>query len=466
MAVTKILARKSNLRQLVRYVMNPEKTEEKTLVSTIGCSQDHPEEDMIAIKKAFGKMGGVQAHHLIQSFTSGEITPEKAHELGIRLAQILFDDFQVVIATHVDKEHIHNHLAINSVSDLDGHKYHSNRQSYFREIRKTSDELCREYGLSIIEPHRSESLSYAEWKMHQAGFVTFKDMLRTDIETVISMSLGIGDFYDLMESKGYLVQHHSKYPSFIPSGTNSAFRAKLGGKSLTEDDIRDAIERSLDDPKSEILEFRYYKPVKPYGKAHGFKALYLHWMYVLGYLGEGARVKKGVIDYSEMRKLEQYKRQAAYLESKNLDTPEQLNCRMAEINRALENLYRERELLNQVKHSRKKLYNALAQSEYYRDAETLFLNGHTEMEKAYQTFQTAEKILAGEDRETLQKEKRLIYEKRSDINSEIRKSKSEQKLCLQILEDSKYMENCLQEMDGIYFPPRERARHRRYEEER
>ncbi len=110
MAVTKILSKTMRLDKLVHYAMNPEKTDEYAMVSTIGCSREHAAREMMETKKRFNKTDGVQAFHIIQSFKPGEITPELAHELANRFAKEYLDDFEVVIGTHVDKAHIHNHI--------------------------------------------------------------------------------------------------------------------------------------------------------------------------------------------------------------------------------------------------------------------------------------------------------------------------------------------------------------------
>lgn len=134
MATTKIWPIKKRLDYVVRYIMNPDKTEDGRLVSTINVLKDTPKQitqDMIATKERFGKRDGRQAYHMEQSFAPGEVTPEQAHQIGVELAQELFGkDFEVVVTTHVDKSHIHNHLVINSVSCVDGHKYHEPNTEY------------------------------------------------------------------------------------------------------------------------------------------------------------------------------------------------------------------------------------------------------------------------------------------------------------------------------------------------
>ena len=139
--------------------MNRTKTEQAVFEDTIGCTNENAYADMVATKKRFHKLGGVEGYHLVQSFAEGEVTPELAHLIGQELAdRLLKGQFEVVITTHLNTRHYHNHIVWNSVSMVDGHKYHSNAKSYYTEIRKISDDLCRKYGLSIIESNQKKSI--------------------------------------------------------------------------------------------------------------------------------------------------------------------------------------------------------------------------------------------------------------------------------------------------------------------
>ena len=141
-----------SLEEAIDYALNREKTEQMVFEDAIGCTCEDAYADMVATKQRFHKTGGVQGYHLVQSFAEGEVTPELAHLIGQELAdQLLKGEFEVVITTHLNTRHYHNHLVWNSVSMQDGHKYHSNEKSYYEEVRKISDSLCRKYGLSVIQ---------------------------------------------------------------------------------------------------------------------------------------------------------------------------------------------------------------------------------------------------------------------------------------------------------------------------
>ena len=185
MAYTKVFAIRARLDDRVKYAVNGEKTElderiiytadsEKTdtvrFVTTLNCrSAETAFAAMQKTKKKYKKTGGVLGYHFIQSFAPGEVTPEQAHEIGCEFARRLFgNDYEVVIGTHLDKAHPHNHIVVNSVSCIDGQKYHSSPESYYNDVRGTSDALCRENDLSVITP-QGKGKHYAEWKAEQSG---------------------------------------------------------------------------------------------------------------------------------------------------------------------------------------------------------------------------------------------------------------------------------------------------------
>ena len=237
MAVTKVLSRHMRPDQLISYVANPMKTEEHTLVSCFHCELDTAARQMLETKARWGKEGGIEMFHGIQSFDPGEVSPELAHDIGRQFIEEHFKGYELVLATHIDKDHIHNHMAVNSVNFLTGKKYHSTAESYYVQVRGTSDRLCRENGLSVIENPGRHGKSYALWRANKRGYPTLREMLDKDAEEVLAIALSAGDVYRLMEARGYEVEHNSKYPTFKPKGAEHGFRLRFNGKPLTEDDI-------------------------------------------------------------------------------------------------------------------------------------------------------------------------------------------------------------------------------------
>lgn len=444
MAVTKILAKNMRLDKLINYVGNGDKTEEKTLLTCLNCDFREAAHQMIDTKRRYGKTDGVQAYHIIQSFMPHEISPEDAHELGIRFTEEFLPGYQVVIGTHVDKEHIHNHIAFNSVCLGTGKKYTNTFTDYYRGIRRISDDLCREKGLSVIMNIGGKGLSYAEWKMQKAGLLTFRELFEADLQEALAFALDIGNFYEIMEDRGYTIEHHSKYPSFVPHGSTGHYRAKIDGKSLTEDDIRDYIDKGIDEDKPMVLVPKERPVFVPCGKQKGFRALYVSWMYVLGIIGKGGRTPYHKVDRGELKRFEQYKQQADYLEANKIDTPEQLADKKKHLSTHIDGLTKQRIILNQKKKRQKRYYNALSQLQYFADMGKLYEEGAAVDENEYKLYLDAKKLLEGKDIAALKAEKAELYTKLSDINAEIRNARKEIHLIEIIEKDTPVIEDILQ----------------------
>jgi len=200
MATIKILSSKGSIKNIINYVLNKEKTNERIMAGK-DCSVLNTAEEMNTTKNLYNKTDGITYHHIMQSFKPGEIAPEKAHEIGIELAEKQFKNYEVLIATHKDKEHIHNHLVINSVSFKDGHKLISNKES-LREIKRESNRICRREHLSTIEkPYAKERYSMAEYKLAEKGLPIWKEQLRSAIDEAKEHSRNI------IELKGYLKEN-------------------------------------------------------------------------------------------------------------------------------------------------------------------------------------------------------------------------------------------------------------------
>lgn len=209
-------------------------------VSGVNCSPAAAHMEMMAVKKRFGKEDGIVAFHGYQSFAPGECTPAMAHEIGVRLAEELWGSrFQVLVATHLDKaSHLHNHFVVNSVSFIDGLKYHRTKQDY-RKMRKASDRLCREYQLSVIEKDGpSRGKSYGEWKAEQEGKPTCKGLVREDVEDAIRKARTEKQFYQLLREKGYSIKF-GKDITVRPEGRERGMKlARNFGEEYTMEAIR------------------------------------------------------------------------------------------------------------------------------------------------------------------------------------------------------------------------------------
>lgn len=307
MAYTKVFAIRARLDDRVKYAVNGEKTElderivytadpEKTdtvrFVTTLNCrSAETAFAAMQKTKKKYKKTGGVLGYHFIQSFAPGEVTPEQAHEIGCEFARRLFgEDFEAVIGTHLDKAHPHNHIVVNSVSRTDGHKYHSSPESYYNDVRGTSDALCRENDLSVIAP-QGKGKHYAEWKAEQGGKPTVRGVIRADIDTIIGQAYTYDTFLMLLRKNGYEVRRspNRKYTTVKPPGAKRAIRLDSLGEGYTEADILLRLSRQRHSGMTPPTVTHAAKRYRVKGKLAtvrkkkitGFHALYLRYLYLL-----------------------------------------------------------------------------------------------------------------------------------------------------------------------------------------
>ena len=225
MAVTKILARKGRLDVGVRYVLNGDKTEEQILTASQGCSTEHAVSRMMKTKRHYSQTDGVQYYHIIQSFRPGEVTPEQAHEIGCEFVRrFLAGRYETVIGTHLDKAHPHNHIVFNACSYADGRMFRNNFNDYYNGIRAVSDALCREYGLSVIEP-QNKGKQYREWLDEKEKKPTMRGMVKADVDEVLAAAASFQTFVLGLQRRGYIVKYG-------PEIKYMAVRHKTGGKFL------------------------------------------------------------------------------------------------------------------------------------------------------------------------------------------------------------------------------------------
>ena len=196
---------KTGLATALAYVENPAKTHR--LVTGINCEVETALSDMRATKRRWDKTGGVLGYHIIHSYAPGEVTPDEAHAAGVEFAQrLLGDKYEVVVATHVDRAHLHCHIVFNSVSFMDGKKYRSDFQSYFGDLRGTSNEVSRERGLSVIEP-MGHGKHYTEWAAEKQGRSTVMGLVRQDIDAAIAESYTFNSFLAALRRQGYTIKY-------------------------------------------------------------------------------------------------------------------------------------------------------------------------------------------------------------------------------------------------------------------
>lgn len=359
MATTKIWPVHDSLKRLVDYAENPQKTEftdlsralhyaansDKThayeqicYASGINCDPDRVYEQMMAVKQRFGKLGGNVAYHGYQSFKPGEVTPDQCHAIGVRLAKELWGrGYQVLVATHLDREHLHNHFLINSVSYVNGKKFNDNKRCYL-QMREVSDRLCREQGLSVIEPskgHTPRSLYFAE----KNGEPTRYNLMREALDAAISSTIDRSSLQVILRDHGYLL-------NCDPKRKYATIRSVNGGKAvrlfrLGEQYDLPAIDARLAENRRSFWNGTLPIPHRPKrmpahrrryrlkGSVHALLGkgslfgLYLHYCYVLGILPKNSAHRPRSPEMrEECRHLAQYDRQVRLLAREKLHSAE------------------------------------------------------------------------------------------------------------------------------------------------
>ena len=325
-------------------------------VSGINCSPATARDEMLAVKKRFGKENGTVAYHGYQSFAPGEVTPETAHEIGMKLAARLWGDrYQVIVATHLDKEnHLHNHFVLNTVSFVDGIKYHRTKKDY-HDMQTVSDELCREYRLSVIEnPQYGKAKQYGEWRAEQEQRPTWRGLIRADIDEAIRQSMTERQFFDNLRKKGYEVKI-GKDISVRPPGKERFVRLiRNFGEDYSIEQIRRRIlsqtraEKKPSAPTRQVIRVRLFGSLEKTRKITGFRALYFHYCYLLGIFPKNNPKQNRRLHFllrEDLRKLDDITAETRLLVRNHIDTAEQLFSYQSEVKDKITALTAERKQL-------------------------------------------------------------------------------------------------------------------------
>lgn len=319
MAVTKIWDVKGSAKVLVDYVSNPEKTvqylseekltdleevinyaddvrktEEHFYTTALNCSKKNAAKDFNRIKEEFGKTGGIVCYHAYQSFDKGEGTPEQVHEIGVKLAKELWGDrFQVVVATHLNTDCLHNHFVINSVSFVDGKKYYDTKETY-KKFREASDRLCEEYGLSVIKDPKGKRTPMYLYKLEKSGAPTRYNVARAIIDEAVSLSITMEEFKAELRKMGcsYRFDRKYKYWTITPPGWQKPIRIYRLGAEYSNERIVERVESNDKSVRQRRYELQAKKPNRYHMKKRvhrimgrsGLEKLYLRYCYELGYL--------------------------------------------------------------------------------------------------------------------------------------------------------------------------------------
>lgn len=354
------------LLDVIDYATDPSKTDavmhdenietHQQFVTGINCLPATARDEMQAVKKRFGKEDGVIAYHGYQSFAPGEADPKTAHEIGIRLAKELWGEkYQVVVATHLDKEnHLHNHFVVNTVSFVDGIRYHRTGKDY-HDMQVASDNLCREYGLSVIENIQyGKSKQYGEWRAEQEQRPTWRGFIKADIDEAIRMSLTERQFFRHLEEKGYEIKI-GKDISVRPQGKERFVRLMRNfGEDYSIENIRRRIlsqyipEKPLAEPERKTRHYRMQGSMKSAHKITGFRALYFHYCYKLGIFPKDRPQNRKRLHFllrEDLLKLNNISQEVRLLVRHKIDTAEQLSLYKNGLEVQIEKLSAERKAL-------------------------------------------------------------------------------------------------------------------------
>ena len=465
MAITKILARNSGLKQAIEYVLNGDKTQEQVLTAHLNCDPGFEYQQMMDTKRELGKLNGRQCYHIIQSFVPGEITPELALQIATEFATEYLAGYQVVIGTHMDRHHIHSHILFNSVNDATGEKYHCSKSEYFQQIRAVSDRLCREHGLSvIIQGDGQKSMSYIEWLRQSKGQPTYRSMLEVDLKESIEDANSIGDFFRLMERKGYEIKHGNRL-GFRLRGQAHFMYPERKNPQYSEDGIRAAIDGNMDaiftGKQLVVVHRQPYKPYKKHPKHTGFLALYYHYLYILGKIEKQQNPPRvtGQMRKEAMR-FEQLRAQFQFLNEHSISTEADMTVFVEKAEAQIKALTKQRTILNVQKKKRQPLFQALTDEDALAPAKRLYDQGHSGMEQEAQRYMEAVKLLdnCGESREELSQQQTELYTKLADLNRELRQVRKQIKMCKEIRTQVAAMQENIWEIEA---PERQRQSRRR-----
>lgn len=347
MATTSIWSIKNNLKQSINYIINPEKTinkdygknnynylesysnkdydfknEKAQYVSCINCSEYDPYGDMKFTKEQYRKTDNVLAFHGYQSFKEGEVAADVAHEIGVKFAEEMFRDYEVVVATHQNTNHIHNHFIINSVSYKTGKKYNNNRAS-LAKLRQISDSICAEYGLSVLD----EDISYKNTYKHKILNGDYYKILKEDLDNVISYSVTLKQVIERLKKLDYQVYSRNGILIIYKDGYDKVRIEKAFGNNYSIDSINKRLYSSRQIVFKPILQRTIFEEYSKTNKHHkGIYGLYLYYCYLLNVFPQ--KHPKQYLPYSirqNIKKLNEYSEQVRFMATNKIETKEDLD---------------------------------------------------------------------------------------------------------------------------------------------
>ena len=345
-----------DLKDVIDYAKNANKTEKEYFVTGINCEPDSAYEEMHDTKKYYNKEDKILAFHAYQSFKEGEVTPEIAHKIGVQLANEMWGDrFQVIVTTHLNTNHIHNHFVLNSVSYVDGKKYYSNRANTGR-LRHTSDEICNEYGLSVLEEKmcNKSKINFGNYYKKSLYNDNYANNAKRDLDLAIKQAYSYDDFLYLMKKLDYEVTFRANKISIRkePYKRNIRIERRFGENYSIENIKRRILEEQV--VRVPFIEnvYNYRKVNYPFAKRHkrakakGFIALYYHYCYLLKVFPNNVPQQKLPASIrADVTRMEELSNEAKFLYMNNIKTLDNLINYRDETNYKINELLSQRERL-------------------------------------------------------------------------------------------------------------------------
>ncbi len=322
---------------VMKYAVNGDKTEQQFFVTGVNCDPATARDEMMITKAQFQDESEIVCYHGFQSFKHGEVTPEQAHEVGVKLAEKMWGDrFQVIVATHLNTDCLHNHFVVNAISFIDGKHYHDNKKN-LRLLRRRSDELCRQYDLSVIEHPSGRKKPYVLCKAEKNGLPNRDNVARQAVDEAISKSFTLKDFDRQLAEMGYQINFNPnrKYWTIICKGWQRPKRLYKLGEDYTNERIIERIRENsytvkfttIAEPKKQVKVYRVKGSLKNAKKVGGLRGLYLHYCYKLGILPKGKKQNYARLHYllkDDLMKMDAITSETKLLCRHHIDTAEQL----------------------------------------------------------------------------------------------------------------------------------------------
>ena len=367
----------SNLSNTIDYASNKNKTEEQFYVTGINCDSISVYQDMMLVKKAYNKIDNIQGFHGYQSFKEGEVTPDVAHKIGIQLANEMWgDEFQVVVTTHLNTNHIHNHFVVNSVSMKDGHKYNYSNHEMAR-LRQTNDFICKEYGLSSLEEKVTrKNFDFSKYMNHD----NYSVRTQRDIDIAVKNSFNYQDFINTMKKMNYeVIERYGKLSVRHINMKRNIRIERQFGEDYTIDNIYRRIAEEVPDKLTteELTTYNYHKN-KYYKNKHSLGAMFLYFIFRIKTYEKSPRnypiseeMKK------EINKMELYNLELRFMDENRIDSYEDLHCYKVICKEALDDLI----------YARKRTYEEKSKSKnnHIKDECDMKIDFYNESIKDFQT---------------------------------------------------------------------------------